>query len=490
VLVKRRALWAVLVSVALHVLAVAAVLGSSLWRGWPAIPVDVEIAAMKLEELKDLPLGSPATAEQPSSAVVVTSHHVPIRVRAPKSRRVGGLPKDELTHASRHPDAGVDGAGAADAGTGGPRPGAARGVQSYGPTGSRVTALMRVDRLRGSPYAPVVDALLLHLPDRRDLLEGTGVDLYRDIDAVLIATPNPLDAAVTFLAARHRLSDSALRAALEKGAHATGRKLSWRNERGRPFAERRFAGGAGAPGNRDQRLILLAAPHLVVVTPPAYRSLILRGGGTAAPAPSPARDGGTPEDGGGGNGEAGGDGGSPARAGEDGTGWAALLRRIDAEDSVMPPDAVAMVSASDLFSARGLRATMDVAPGTRGAVDLDAPGGSHDAPGGSPPTATVLGLPVPRVLTATLGIAPQPFADIGADFTAEGDALRWEQEWPTLRHKLLTNPLVVLTGFSALIGRVTLDRQGLSVHLHVDATELETIRLLELAAAQLAAMGR
>jgi hypothetical protein len=473
---KPRTLLALGVSVALHVLAGVVVLGSSLWRAWPAVPIDVEITAMRLEDLKDLPLGPPAGDPEPSASIVVPPRQAPIRPRAPKSERAGAQVKDESKHGPQHRDAGADTSG----------PGATHGVQSYAPEGSRVTALLRVDRLRGSPYLAAVDGLLLHLPDRRDLLEGTGLDLYRDIDALLIATPNPLDQAVTFLAARHRLSDGTLRSALEKGARATGRKLSWRSERGRPFAERQSAGGPGAPGNRDQRLILLAAPHLVVVTPPAYRSLILRGGTGSARGSSGTRDGGTPADAGNNirQGSVAGinDGGSTGGS-DDGAGWTALLRRIDAEDSVMPPDAVAMVSASDLFSARTLRERVDVAPGTRGTVD-------EDVNKGSPSGATVMGLPVPRVVAATLGIVPQPFADIGAEFTSDGDAIRWEQEWPALRHKLLTNPLIVLAGFSGLVGRVSLDRQGLAVHLHIDATELETIRILELAASQLAAMGR
>jgi len=55
---------------------------------------------------------------------------------------------------------------------------------------------------------------------------------------------------------------------------------------------------------------------------------------------------------------------------------------------------------------------------------------------------------------------------------------------------LLGNPLVVLSGFSGLIGRATLTRAGPTVHLRVDATELETTRILQLVAAQMAALRR
>jgi hypothetical protein len=49
-----------------------------------------------------------------------------------------------------------------------------------------------------------VDALLSTLPDYHTLLDGTGLSLFEDLEALLIATPDPRDVTVTFLAARHR----------------------------------------------------------------------------------------------------------------------------------------------------------------------------------------------------------------------------------------------------------------------------------------------
>ncbi|MES1204753.1 MAG: hypothetical protein ABUS79_02340 [Pseudomonadota bacterium] len=491
--VTRRTLLAILASLGLHLLAAAAIVGGALWGAWPREPIDVEITGMRLEDLNDLPLGLPASGSNQIEGVAAPAPRAPAP-RPAAAKHPDGADAKEPPERARGPK--IDHRTAAsdpDGGTAGPaRP---TSVRSYAPEGSRVSALLRVDRLRDTPYAPMVDALLMNLPDRRDLLEGTGLDLYRDIDAVLIATPNPLDATVTFLAARHRLSDTALRSALEKGARATGRRLIWRTERGRPFAERRSAaapvagdqssGPRPASNSRDQRLILLAAPKLVVVTPPAYRTLILRAGGTnpvRAP-PRLAPDGGASV----GEGDAGVavtavDGGAqPAGAPADPNNWALLIRRIDAEDSILPPDAVAMVSAADLFSARTLRGTLDVAPGTRGAVDDDTAAAAG---------ATVMGLPVPRLVIATMGILPQPFADIDAEFSQEVDAARWEEEWPKLRHKLLTNPLVVLSGFGGLIGHAALHRAGATVHMRVDATELEAVRLLQIIASQMPALRR
>ena len=288
---------------------------------------------------------------------------------------------------------------------------------------------------------------------------------------------------ITLRGLRYPLTDAEMRTALQRGARATGRELLWRTERGRPFAERRSVGAAASSSaGRDVRLILLAAPHLVVVTPPAYRGVILRSrpprraGGAAE-----NFDGGAPDGKAGSGGTGGGDGNGADPENNDS--WAGLLGRIDAEDSVMPNDAVAMLSVVDLFSARGAQSAVGVGAGRRGSVDGEARGGEDRASG-----ATVFGLPVPRVLTATLGVAPQPFATIDAELEVEADAIRWEREWPGLRQKLLTNPLVVLTGFSGLVARATLERTAAVVRLRIDATELETTRLLQLAASQLSAL--
>jgi len=55
--------------------------------------------------------------------------------------------------------------------------------------------------------------------------------------------------------------------------------------------------------------------------------------------------------------------------------------------------------------------------------------------------------------------------------------------------KLRSNPLVILTGFSGLVGRATVERNGRTLALHVDATEVEAVRLLELLASQLAVLA-
>jgi hypothetical protein len=414
-------------SVAVHALAVGGLVGWSWLRGAAPSRIDVDITGLRLDELKDLPLGAPAAAA-PTRARP--------RVRAPESNQKEGTLATRDDHRKPRPgDDEGDGPGATDLG-------------QLGPEGSRFTMLLRLDRLKGTAFAAPVDALLMHMPDRRDLLEGTGLSFYDDFEALLVATPNPLDYTVTFLAARHHVGDVAMRAAVDRGARATGRVIAWRNEGGRPWGERRARGGATSEPTRDARLIVLPAPGLIVVTPPAYRALLL------APARRDPRA----------NTDLGADAGSlsieadgGAREATPSPSWATLLRRIDAENGLLPANAVAMASATDLFQRRSNAPLLFLG------VELE----------------------LPRVLAVVLGIQPEPFLEITATFPGEAEARRWEETWPVLQRKLRTNPYVVLGGLSPLVARLTSTREGSAVRLRLTATEEETVRLLQVAAAAL-----
>jgi hypothetical protein len=460
------------ISLATHGALVVACAGTFLWGGLPSLPVEIEVSPVHLDELRELPLGLPPlpmTGDPPGApppAADVLPAPLPAKTD-PAAKENAPRPKRKPAVREVLPDAERERIVPLVKPT---------SVRSYAPEGSRVVALVRLDRLRGTPYADSVDGVLKLLPDRRDLLEGTEIDLYRDVDALLVATPNPLDAFATLLVVRHRLADTALRSALEKGARATGRKLIWHSERGRPFAERVAANpdahDATAPARRrDARLILLAAPRLAVVTPPSYRKLLLGG-----PASLPAG----PK---GGAGGAGGPGGALA----DENGWASLVNRIDATDSILPENAVAMLSVAGVFAAVRPNATRvsqsrlatPAAPGTRGAPDDSAS-----------PASTVMGLPAPRMLTAVLGVVPQPFMNADAEFDTGAAAERWQQEWPQLRHQLLTNAIIVLTGLGHIIAAVTVERTESTLHIHLEATEDETVHILSFLAIQLPLLRR
>ena len=464
---------AFVLSIAVHLAVVGGVVGALLLGGLSFnIPIDVDVVGMRMDEVHDLPLGPPPGAPEPQNASAAPR----ARKRVPKVPAAEGelagdkSAKGDKTEPETPPDTDV-------------APPHASRLEQYGPEGSRVTALLRLDRLRGTPYVPALDAILGRLPDRRDLLEGTGLDLFETFDALLIATPNPLDYTVTFLAARHRLKDGELRTALDRGARATGRALDWRTEGRRPFAERHSR--HATPGaTRDDRLIVLPAPGLVVVTPPIYRPLLLAMARPRAPAAAAARAhdahgdaGATAVDGA--DSASGAGTGGAAGAGHESDGqWGALLRRIDAEDGIMPAGAVAMVSATDLFGVRNLANGVD--PGSRGHVPAPtSPAGAHAA---RQPTGTIAGMEVPRVITVSIGLDPSPFLDVIADFDDEDQARHWERDWPALHQRLNTNPYVMLTGFSALVGRAELSRVDTTIHLHETATDAETLRLLQIVA--------
>ena len=121
-----------------------------------------------------------------------------------------------------------------------------------------------------------------------NLMEGTDLRSLPDVRRLVIATPDPLDPSVTFLAARHRLDDAALKA---RSPAAPRRPIVIRLAHPGGAARRRAAPAREAPPgaapSRDDRLIVLASPGLAIVTPPAYRALLL-----APNAPASSTDGG------------------------------------------------------------------------------------------------------------------------------------------------------------------------------------------------------
>jgi len=408
-------------SVLAHLALVALVLGLGVRRFTG--PVDIELTGLKLDQVKELPLGGPPAAGKghPHRA-----HH-----RTPPPPAAGTLAAKADTR---------ERPGRATAEDDTPAP--SSDLTTYGPKGSRLTVLLRLDRLRDSDYVAPVDALLQRLPDRRDLLEGTDLDLFRSFDALLVATPHPLDPSVTFLAARHHLDDAELRAALNRGAKATDRVIAWRNEGGRPVGERRPRRGLheSAPASRDDRLILLPAPGLAIVTPPAYRALLMapRAGapdGGAAPA-SP--DGG------------GADGGVPAAID-----WASMLERIDAEEGLIPEGGVVMVSAVDIFK-------------------------TSEGRGGLPPV--LYGMEVPGAVSGVISLDDDGTSlDLEGQFSSEAPVTHWEHEWPVIQRKLAMNPVVLFAGYSPLVSRATFEKEGNTIRLHLSASHEETQRLLAFA---------
>ena len=232
----RRTLLAFSLSLAVHAAFAVGTLTIAAWRGFALVP-PVRLAAIAID-VKELPLGggrSTGTKSEDEGVAHPVRRPKAARVRASHAGAAVTIAPDGGTAdaAAQAGQAAQDGGGEADGGR--RRPG---DLRNYGPEGSRLTALLRLDRVRASSsrssYVEAIDQLLVLLPDRRRLLEGTGLDLYRDFDALLIATPEPRNDKVTFLAARHHLKDASLQAAFDRGAAATGQTIQWRTEDGRP----------------------------------------------------------------------------------------------------------------------------------------------------------------------------------------------------------------------------------------------------------------
>ena len=90
-------------------------------------------------------------------------------------------------------------------------------------------------------------------------------------------------------------------------------------------------------------------------------------------------------------------------------------------------------------------------------------------------------MPIPAAINAVIGVADSPSLDVSAEFKTEAPAQQWEAQWPTVQRKLRTHPLLVLSGFSTLVTRAQLEREGAVVRLHLAVSHDETLRLLALA---------
>jgi hypothetical protein len=464
----RRILLALTISIAAHLSVLAVAAGVGLWRALSLVPA-VKMQPIAIDVVKDLPLGAPPD-KQPAP-----SDEPPVRTRRPRVRvapaREGvtlpaapdaGAPEakpepkiDAGVMAKTLPTDGRDGGGSIDGGR--RRPG---DLRSNGPEGSRLLALLRLDRLRASPDSDntiaTVDRLLLLLPDRHRLIDGTGLDLYRDFDSLLIATPNPTDDAVTFLAARHHLMDNAFKTALDRGAKAAKKPIVWRTIEGRPVGIRQQERSATVL-DRDDRILVLPLPALAIMATPAYATQLLGKDLLAPPAQGRAVDASVSD--------------ARASAGEPRTrqpNWREIAARIEAEDSAMPDDAAFMMTATNLFGTPASESY--VVPATRGARDDTPPqpiGGDTGPP--------------PQTLTLVVG-AETPFIEILAEFKNTADADRWERDLPAWKRKVVSNPVVLLSGFSSLIGRAQITREENTLQTRIEVSTAELQRLLNLAA--------
>jgi len=107
-------------------------------------------------------------------------------------------------------------------------------MRSFAPGNARMSALVRVDRIRGEPYEGAVRKILRGVPDYRILLGVPEFDPVRDLDWFFMASPNPRYIQHTFLAVRQRLPDGEVRALLDRRYPDPP---SWRTYEGYPVRD-------------------------------------------------------------------------------------------------------------------------------------------------------------------------------------------------------------------------------------------------------------
>ncbi|HET7504383.1 MAG TPA: hypothetical protein VFK02_25350, partial [Kofleriaceae bacterium] len=99
--------------------------------------------------------------------------------------------------------------------------GTAANLLSYFPDGHIVTALIRLDRLRGTEWAAQAERLLRPMPDYQLLFGARDAAITDKLETLVISTPRPRDAAATTLVARTTLGRGALRSFLGASAPVT-----------------------------------------------------------------------------------------------------------------------------------------------------------------------------------------------------------------------------------------------------------------------------
>jgi hypothetical protein len=239
-------------------------------------PADPQPAAKLIEE------AAPA-GEKESEEETQLEPDEPEHTKQKKTAEVIPADAGPLADAGPQDDAGTAIAGAAldggpvgpaDAGVGtasastspavppGP-PGTAADFRPYVPQGDKVTVLLRYDRLRGTPWAKLTDAILSPMPDYRAIVGNRKTPLADLFDVLLISSRNPTDVTATNLVARVRRTPAEMRRFLD----SKDTPVRWRVVRGGVLGKR--LASASKP-ERDTRVYLLPWPEWVVLTHGKY----------------------------------------------------------------------------------------------------------------------------------------------------------------------------------------------------------------------------
>jgi hypothetical protein len=230
-------------------------------------------------------LGAPPLAD-PTLPVPPVPKPAPPAPKPTPPRPVRPAPSEEVAMVARR-DAGSppsDG-GAASRDAGPARAPASRftaaqaSLGEYAPGDAALMLLLRMDRVRRSPYEHNVRRLLEVFYDHKTILWSSGIDPIRDFETLLIATPNPYRVTQTFLAAQYSGGQPRMKRALERAVRFKDKRMRWTRS------------GAGIRGEipspprlaQDPRVVIVQS-SVMMLTDPKHIPLF------AAPASAPTTD--------------------------------------------------------------------------------------------------------------------------------------------------------------------------------------------------------
>ena len=321
---------------------------------------------------------------------------------------------------------------AGEPGTGGPvSAGTAANLLAYAPSGHVVTALVRLDRLRGTTWQAPVVKLFEPMPDYNVMIGARKLDIADLFETLVISSPEPRNAIATTLVARTKLTRAKLRDLLDEPETP----VTWSAARGGMLGTRKP--GARVPRG-DKRLFLSPYQGWIVLAQP--RDL----GGLTAPATAKADM-------------------DRAVATAPVPPWIDKVRRIEGETGA-PTGPVAIVTVA----------------GTEARFSFSDPG------------LGISSLPVPERMTVSLEIVKQGFIVRGnLKFAREADAIELVESITKARQRAIDS--TVLRGLLArsrvlnAVKGLTLDRRGARVSYATSLAIKDAEGLLAVAAQTLRA---
>jgi len=159
-------------------------------------------------------------------------------------------------------DGGLATAAVIDAGPSGAPAGTAADFRPYLPGADVVSVLLRLDRLRKTPWAKDAEAIMAPMPDHRMIIGNRNLAAVELFDSLFIASPDPTDVTATTLIGNFTMSEAELRTLLDHPGAPVHWQAAVGGSKGIVTGARRARG--------DDRIYFVPYSGWVVLTKPRY----------------------------------------------------------------------------------------------------------------------------------------------------------------------------------------------------------------------------